>query len=878
MATRLYPPYINGTIPAFSGTTLVVPFSLNRAVGAGEIKAIELKMRSVNGILKETVRSTRFISTGTGAEAYFEVKKSLYTVGQHYKVQIAFIDHSDNVGYYSTVGVVKYTTKPILTIEGLSADSSDINQHNYYYTGVYSQAGQDSTEKMYSSRFIVQDSRGVIIDDTGYILHNSADDANSYESHADYLLARDLDEEGSYTIQFMVKTTGNMEASSVRYRISQKRSVPPEAKFDFKATMDKENGFVNLTIENCSQPLLTGTFLISRRSNLEGDTDWTDFKRFNLQAIQPSSFNIIDCSVAHGAHYTYAIQQYNQNGLYSEKINSNVVVADFEDAFLFDGDKQLRIRYNPKVSSFKTDLAEQKTETIGSQHPYIIRNGNVYYKEFPISGLISYKSDEGVNMFMPMSSLGIETSTTDLTSENIAAERVFKMAVLDWLNDGNPKLFRSPAEGNFIVRLMNVSLSPQDALGRMLHTFTATAYEVAHFNSEGLAKYNIIDSTENIEEQTQWSSKDLSTLEPESSAQVKIKVNTLGQCAYSVKFVDMIPGSMIYLDDVSIVIGATGSYYATSEEGFTDVMVSVNSLHGICTYEYKSYTVTMFGKIMDIHPYDTPVRQFIGTHEMAESRDITESIEDARTKIISRSLIRFEKRPIDYIYVELADGEENYTPFGSELNNYGSQRIYSYFYDMDCTPGNEVVLEDLDPLTLYQVRLKRSDYRNYKFEQYYVDRNTPYFAPYTDYYLDGYDARVYSEIRIYDITDDLFTVDIDDESISLEEIEKYKLESPDSFKTVKPHNGVITEFGYSGQRIDYSFDKDDANTAASLLIYNQTLADYEKMLTEKGVTERQLQNVYSSLKAHYRTYLKDLEIAIERYKREAGLIGEGGLI
>ena len=46
--------------------------------------------------------------------------------------------------------------------------------------------------------------------------------------------------------------------------------------------------------------------------------------------------------------------------------------------------------------------------------------------------------------------------TTNLTDYNIVAERIFKMKVLDFLNDGKPKLFRSPGEGNFIVRLMIV--------------------------------------------------------------------------------------------------------------------------------------------------------------------------------------------------------------------------------------------------------------------------------------------------------------------------------------------------------------------------------------------------------------------------------------
>ena len=58
--------------------------------------------------------------------------------------------------------------------------------------------------------------------------------------------------------------------------------------------------------------------------------------------------------------------------------------------------------------------------------------------------------------------------------------------------DGKPKLFRSPGEGSYIVRLMNVSLTPNDTLGRMLHTFSSTAYEVADFNYTTLGEMGFI--------------------------------------------------------------------------------------------------------------------------------------------------------------------------------------------------------------------------------------------------------------------------------------------------------------------------------------------------------------------------------------------------
>ena len=86
----------------------------------------------------------------------------------------------------------------------------------------------------------------------------------------------------------------------------------------------------------------------------------------------------------------------------------------------------------------------------------------------------------------------LNVRTTNLVGYNFSAEREFKLEVLDWLNNGIPKLFRSPGEGNYIVRLMNSSLSPEDGLGRLLHTFSSTAYEVADCNYDNLNKYGFI--------------------------------------------------------------------------------------------------------------------------------------------------------------------------------------------------------------------------------------------------------------------------------------------------------------------------------------------------------------------------------------------------
>ena len=83
-------------------------------------------------------------------------------------------------------------------------------------------------------------------------------------------------------------------------------------------------------------------------------------------------------------YLTYDYADYLAGLCYESDVNvkENYIKADFEDMFLFDGERQLRIRFNPKVSTFKNDILEQKVDTIGSKYPFFFRNGNVYYKEF----------------------------------------------------------------------------------------------------------------------------------------------------------------------------------------------------------------------------------------------------------------------------------------------------------------------------------------------------------------------------------------------------------------------------------------------------------------------------------------------------------------
>ena len=173
---KLYPPYLDGTVPSFysvmdvsgvnSTTHITIPFSLNKTVGYADISGFALKIKTIQ---TNTQLGSYTVIYGLNDDAVrdcivnnrvvFDISDLNLTVGQFYKVQLAFIDETNTVGYYSSTAVAKYTTKPLVELSGLKANAT--NNHIYNYTGIYSQKSGDATEKMYSSRFVLKDSMGI---------------------------------------------------------------------------------------------------------------------------------------------------------------------------------------------------------------------------------------------------------------------------------------------------------------------------------------------------------------------------------------------------------------------------------------------------------------------------------------------------------------------------------------------------------------------------------------------------------------------------------------------------------------------------------------------------------------------------------------------
>ena len=549
----IYPPFIADTIPAFTSDKIIIPFQQNPAVSIKEVTSFGLVVKdylSSNIVANLTAAADtlhlNYNSDTKSGEVTFDIVKwkedeitrinadekitdkqtaidkvnKFPETKQYYKFQMSYSDDGTYNAYSSTSIGRCINTASKIEIRDLVEDK--FNPNTVFYQGVYDT--DLISEPIYSYRFIIKNyNTNEVLQDSGDIKYNVDLDIIENKKRTSYLnfkLKYELNKEDIYEIYFTVTTINNYTISSPIYYIVKAGELPNLFSGNLFATQNKKaksNGYVKILLQGENVIEGKGNFVLERTSDSKV---WDELTSFSL--TETSNLNLFtwkDYSIEQGIKYIYAIRQYSIDSkgkkTYSERLKSNEIKTDFEDMFLSDGIKQIKIKFNPKVSSFKNTILEQKTDTIGSQYPFFFRNGQIKYKEIPISGLISYLMDEE-QLFMTNEELELienngirkETAvattsfedfnlrTTELKSYNYTAERKFKLSVLDWLTNGQLKLFRSPAEGNYIIRLMNTSFSPNDSLGRLIHSFTATGYEAMDNTMDNLISSNLIQFPE----------------------------------------------------------------------------------------------------------------------------------------------------------------------------------------------------------------------------------------------------------------------------------------------------------------------------------------------------------------------------------------------
>lgn len=274
---------------------------------------------------------------------------------------------------------------------------------------------------------------------------------------------------------------------------------------------DIDNGRIAIGIKKSA----TEKVYLRRASSENNFNTWEDIKYYGY--ITPTDEHLIayDITAKSGVAYKYALQGIKEEASKTirksnESINCYPILYD--DIFLISQNKILTIRYNASVSNYKRNVSDAKIETIGSTYPFVRRNGHMDYKQISISGYITSITD--LNEIFETKEdilkglLQVDSSDKTFYDEykeqyrinsfnDIVLEREFRNKVSDFLYEDSIKLFKSSQEGNMLLRLMDISFSPEKQLGRQIYSFTCTGYEIAEDTVDNYKKYNIYNVIEN---------------------------------------------------------------------------------------------------------------------------------------------------------------------------------------------------------------------------------------------------------------------------------------------------------------------------------------------------------------------------------------------
>lgn len=428
---------------------------------------------------------------------------------------------------WSTVMVIKAIAQPEVYIENAGTLRTDV---------IASKQTEASLTPLFVGDYIdnaseepLEKYKFDLYDETGKTLIESSDWIQAVSGkNCSYRFKTMLTNNESYRVYFSIVTRNGYETRT--YYDFQAIKVYLESLTDVSIRVDdadvfcRENGCMRIYLTAKSP--LTGCYVLTRTSEESNYQVYEDLKYFNYFEEEFSDTLLyIDYIIESGIKYKYAFQYQNSQGLRSAPLQEDGMTVparsvDFEYSYIYRDGVQLRLKFNQKLSSFKHTTLASKQDTLGDQFPHLSKNGYAYYAEFPISGLISFQMDEDQTFFtlktdgyyynnelvIPADKFSVSTATrgdesvppylpidSSITDNNIFIERKFREKAEQFLNDFTYKLYKSPTEGNIVIGLINMSMTPNASLGRMIFEFSATAYEVLENTIDDLNEVGIID-------------------------------------------------------------------------------------------------------------------------------------------------------------------------------------------------------------------------------------------------------------------------------------------------------------------------------------------------------------------------------------------------
>ena len=202
---------------------------------------------------------------------------------------------------------------------------------------------------------------------------------------------------------------------------------------------------------------------------------WQDVKIFPYNP-EVKRYNFEDRLVESYETYEYAIQPITSEILGSESIDE--VYVEFDGIWVVGAKNEYQIKYNSELSEIRSNISQNIVTTLGSQYPFLIRNGNMNYREFTVSGRLVSKEtakENGIN--------GYE-------------EKKLRRIISSFLADGKPKIVKDNS-GNYVLCQVSgtPTLSPLNDLNRDIYDISFDVVEIGDaYDEDTLLQYGLINS------------------------------------------------------------------------------------------------------------------------------------------------------------------------------------------------------------------------------------------------------------------------------------------------------------------------------------------------------------------------------------------------
>lgn len=204
---------------------------------------------------------------------------------------------------------------------------------------------------------------------------------------------------------------------------------------------------------------------------------WQDIKIFSYDP-EVKRYNFEDRLVESYETYEYAVQPITSEIVGSESIES--IDVEFDGIWIIGEFNEHQLFYNTEIQEIKSNVSQNVVTTLGNRYPFVIKNGNINYKEFSVSGRI------------------VSKMSCDTSRPNFKEEKKLRNVIMSFLENGKPKIIKDNSGNYVLCQIVDTpTLSPINTLDRGIYDISFNVVEIGDsYDEDTLLQYGLIKESD----------------------------------------------------------------------------------------------------------------------------------------------------------------------------------------------------------------------------------------------------------------------------------------------------------------------------------------------------------------------------------------------